>query len=322
MTDSPRPAGFLRGPAGSPGGPRQERSGRKVASGGSPALHWGKIFENPCATRRCASSARKRHQRTQSEQTDASGMVYMQARYYLPAWGRFASPDPAMDQHLDQSQSWNLYSYVQNNPVMKVDPTGMAADWYMSPEDRKALKLLPPPPPPKPAPVPAPTHVVKETHSRVGVERTETRTATVGNTSSKTTTTTGNSADNASITLRGNSGFETATTTETKHGAFSSVTTESHKEGILSGAGGVDQNGLSLGGSATAIEHGFTWTGKITVGDFTLNLPGVGVSYGIGAGAKAEFGVGDSGRIGLSTKASVGETLGVTYLPPTVSWKW
>ncbi|GEM_PF-6715931 len=50
---------------------------------------------------------------------------YMQARFYLPMYGRFASPDPARDQHFEQTQSWNIYSYVQNNPVMNTDPTGM-----------------------------------------------------------------------------------------------------------------------------------------------------------------------------------------------------
>lgn len=59
------------------------------------------------------------------EQTDPSGLIYMQARFYLPMYGRFASPDPARDQHFEQTQSWNIYSYVQNNPTMMIDPTGM-----------------------------------------------------------------------------------------------------------------------------------------------------------------------------------------------------
>lgn len=62
---------------------------------------------------------------TNHEQTDASGVIYMQARFYLPMYGRFASPDPARDQHFEQTQSWNIYSYVQNNPIMNTDPTGM-----------------------------------------------------------------------------------------------------------------------------------------------------------------------------------------------------
>ena len=50
----------------------------------------------------------------------------MQARFYAPWYGRFLSPDPARDQHFEETQSWNIYSYVQNNPTMKFDPDGMA----------------------------------------------------------------------------------------------------------------------------------------------------------------------------------------------------
>ena len=62
---------------------------------------------------------------TNHEQTDSSGLIYMQARFYLPGFGRFTAPDPARDQHFDNTQSWNIYSYVQNNPVMNIDPNGM-----------------------------------------------------------------------------------------------------------------------------------------------------------------------------------------------------
>jgi RHS repeat-associated protein len=65
---------------------------------------------------------------TNHEQTDPSGLIYMQARFYLPMYGRFASPDPARDQHFEQTQSWNIYSYVMNNPTMSTDPTGMLTE--------------------------------------------------------------------------------------------------------------------------------------------------------------------------------------------------
>ncbi len=64
---------------------------------------------------------------TNHEQTDISGLIYMQARFYLPMYGRFASPDPARDQHFELTQSWNIYSYVRNNPVTGIDPTGLLA---------------------------------------------------------------------------------------------------------------------------------------------------------------------------------------------------
>ncbi len=47
------------------------------------------------------------------------GMYYYGARFYDPSIGRFSSPDPVKDYH-------NPYSYVRNNPIRYVDPTGMA----------------------------------------------------------------------------------------------------------------------------------------------------------------------------------------------------
>jgi len=49
----------------------------------------------------------------------------MQARFYAPWYGRFLSPDPARDQHFEETQSWNIYSYCMNNPTMLTDPSGM-----------------------------------------------------------------------------------------------------------------------------------------------------------------------------------------------------
>jgi RHS repeat-associated protein len=62
---------------------------------------------------------------TNHEQTDPSGLIYMQARFYMHWMGRFASTDPARDQHFEDTQSWNIYSYVRNRPIMSTDPTGM-----------------------------------------------------------------------------------------------------------------------------------------------------------------------------------------------------
>jgi uncharacterized protein RhaS with RHS repeats len=39
--------------------------------------------------------------------------------------GRFTSPDePLVDQQPWDPQSWNLYSYVRNNPLNNIDPSG------------------------------------------------------------------------------------------------------------------------------------------------------------------------------------------------------
>jgi hypothetical protein len=54
----------------------------------------------------------------------------MQARFYLPMYHRFGSPDPARDQHFEDTQSWNIYSYCGNSPVMRIDANGMEWGWF------------------------------------------------------------------------------------------------------------------------------------------------------------------------------------------------
>ena len=54
---------------------------------------------------------------------DASGLLYMNARYYNPATARFLSQDTYTG---SASDPWtqHLYAYCNNNPVNMVDPTG------------------------------------------------------------------------------------------------------------------------------------------------------------------------------------------------------
>jgi RHS repeat-associated protein len=50
---------------------------------------------------------------------------YMHARHHSMVTGRFLSVDPAGESFDPKlPQSWNRYSYVQNNPVQYVDPSG------------------------------------------------------------------------------------------------------------------------------------------------------------------------------------------------------
>lgn len=64
-----------------------------------------------------------------------TGMYYYGARYYIPELSIWGSVDPLADQ-----RSWvSPYSYCQNNPVMRVDPTGALDDEYQFSESGKYL---------------------------------------------------------------------------------------------------------------------------------------------------------------------------------------
>ncbi|MEK7672304.1 MAG: RHS repeat-associated core domain-containing protein [Patescibacteria group bacterium] len=52
-----------------------------------------------------------------------TGLYYYSARYYNPQLGRFISQDP-WEGDLNDPQSLNKYSYVRNNPLKYIDPTG------------------------------------------------------------------------------------------------------------------------------------------------------------------------------------------------------
>ncbi|GGA16862.1 RHS repeat-associated core domain-containing protein [Dyella nitratireducens] len=56
-----------------------------------------------------------------------TNLVYMQARYYDPATGHFLSTDPVRPRAGD-AFNFNRYTYVDNNPIMGMDPTGMEDD--------------------------------------------------------------------------------------------------------------------------------------------------------------------------------------------------
>jgi RHS repeat-associated protein len=63
---------------------------------------------------------------TQKERDEESGLDFFNARYYGSMLGRFTSPDqPFADQYESDPQSWNLYVYVSNNPLIYTDPTGL-----------------------------------------------------------------------------------------------------------------------------------------------------------------------------------------------------
>jgi RHS repeat-associated protein len=56
---------------------------------------------------------------------DGSGLMYYRARYYHPRLQRFIEEDP-----IEFAGGINMYAYVSNNPIVFVDPSGLAACVY------------------------------------------------------------------------------------------------------------------------------------------------------------------------------------------------
>tara|TARA_R110002072_G_scaffold33030_9_gene100265 strand:+ start:11044 stop:18066 length:7023 start_codon:yes stop_codon:yes gene_type:complete len=62
---------------------------------------------------------------TGHEELPDLGLIHMNGRVYDPEIGRFLSADPNIPDPLS-TQSYNRYSYVQNNPLNFIDPSGFA----------------------------------------------------------------------------------------------------------------------------------------------------------------------------------------------------
>lgn len=64
---------------------------------------------------------------TGHEHLDPVGLIHMNGRVYDPELGRFLSPDPYI-KDLTNTQHYNRYTYVSNNPLSLTDPTGFTEE--------------------------------------------------------------------------------------------------------------------------------------------------------------------------------------------------
>jgi len=64
---------------------------------------------------------------TSKERDAETGLDFFNARYFSSAQGRFSSADPAGIFLADprNPQTWNLYTYGLNNPLVNIDPSGL-----------------------------------------------------------------------------------------------------------------------------------------------------------------------------------------------------
>jgi RHS repeat-associated protein len=70
----------------------------------------------------------------------ATGLVYMQQRYYDPAVGRFISPDPVVPAP-GSIFSFGRYTYAHDNPIVNTDPDGRDAVLITGPNGYKTLVI-------------------------------------------------------------------------------------------------------------------------------------------------------------------------------------
>ncbi len=75
------------------------------------------------------SSSGNNYKFTSKERDTESGLDDFAARFYTSNYGRFISADDSKYMKAADPQTFNLYSYVSNNPINAVDPTGHSEKW-------------------------------------------------------------------------------------------------------------------------------------------------------------------------------------------------
>jgi RHS repeat-associated protein len=98
------------------------------------------------------SGTQEKHHFTSYEADGESGLSYAMNRQYSQGVGRFQQADPyEASGGASEPQSWNRYSYVQNDPIHNVDPMGLLLRAPgEGPDPCNSIIIAPPPPEKKP----------------------------------------------------------------------------------------------------------------------------------------------------------------------------
>ena len=93
----------------------------------------------------------------QRSELQAGGIYFYRARHYSPRLGRFLQIDPS-----GHESGINLYAYVENDPLNRVDPLGLASQQNAHPSNPSIQESQYRPPQPNPVPYPHPAEQPSE----------------------------------------------------------------------------------------------------------------------------------------------------------------
>ncbi len=95
-------------------------------SGNTVLSYWYDDFGQVSEYRESGNSLINEVQYTGAIYDELTGLLYLNARFYDPATGRFISQDTYRGER-DDTGTWHLYAYCANDPVNYVDPSGHVA---------------------------------------------------------------------------------------------------------------------------------------------------------------------------------------------------
>ena len=92
-------------------------------SGNTVLSYWYDDFGQVSEYRESGNSMINEVQYTGAIYDELTGLLYLNARFYDPATGRFISQDTYRGER-DDAGTWHLYAYCANDPVNYIDPSG------------------------------------------------------------------------------------------------------------------------------------------------------------------------------------------------------